>query len=95
VREQVEVLEHHADIAANLLNKPDIVTQLFAIHHNSTALVFFKAVDAANGGGFAGTRRTTNDNAFALLDGEVDVFEDMKSAIPFMDAFHLNHGLLG
>jgi hypothetical protein len=76
------MLEHHADFAANALDLLHVVAQFLTIHHNSPALVFLQPIDAANGGGLAGARRAANDDAFTLLDGQVDVLEDVKSAIP-------------
>ena len=88
--EKVEVLEAHADLAADLVDVLDVVCQLDAIDDDLAALVFLEAVDAANHGRLAGTGRSADNDALAWLDLEVDVLENMKFAIPLVhaDDFH-------
>ncbi|MCY1373494.1 hypothetical protein D9M69_607720 [compost metagenome] len=91
VREQVEVLEHHADFTTDRFDLLEIVGQFHAIDHDAALLVFFQAVEATNGGRFAGTRRAAQDDTLALLDVQVDVFQHMELAIPLVHALHLNN----
>ena len=55
MREQVEVLEAHADFAANFVDLFQIVRQLDAIHKDLSSLMFFQTVDTTDHRGFAGT----------------------------------------
>ncbi|MNR12492.1 hypothetical protein D3C85_1288510 [compost metagenome] len=91
VREQVEVLEHHAHFAAYRLDVLEIMGQFGAIDHDAPLLVFFQAVDAADGGGLAGTGRAAEDDTLTRLDVQVDVLEHVKLAVPLVHAFHQDH----
>jgi hypothetical protein len=53
VREEVERLEHHSDLAADRVQCPRVVGQLRAIHHNAAGLVHLQPVDAADHRRFA------------------------------------------
>jgi hypothetical protein len=94
MREEVEVLEHHADIATDLVDLLDIVGKLHTIHHNVTLLVLLQAVDAADHGRLAGTRGAADDHALTLGDREVHILEHVEFAIPFVHIREL-HGRVG
>jgi hypothetical protein len=51
--EQVEVLEHHADFAADGLDVLEVVGEFGAVDNDLPLLVFFQAVDAADHRGLA------------------------------------------
>ncbi|MCY1551859.1 hypothetical protein D9M68_882190 [compost metagenome] len=53
VREQVELLEHHAHFAAHLVDALDVVADHGAVHRELALLVFLQRVDAADQGGLA------------------------------------------
>ncbi|MNU11124.1 hypothetical protein D3C72_2587350 [compost metagenome] len=53
MREQLEVLEHHANITANNFNLLKVRRQLGTVDKDTTLLVRFQAVKAANGGRLA------------------------------------------
>ncbi|MNS27463.1 hypothetical protein D3C72_594140 [compost metagenome] len=91
MREQVEMLEHHADFAADRFDLLEVVGQFHAIDHDAALLVFFQTVEAADGGGLAGTRRAAQHDTLALLDVEVDVFQHVELAVPLVHALHLNN----
>ena len=93
MREQVEVLEHHADYTANRLDVLEVAGQLGAIDHDAPLLVLFQAVDAANGGGLARTGRPAEDDTLALLHAEVDVLEHVELAVPLVHALQQDHRL--
>src|SRR5579859_3505892 len=38
-----------------------------------------------------GPRGAADDNALALTDGEIDIFQDIELAVPLMYAFHPDH----
>ena len=86
VRKQVEVLEHHADLAAHLVDVLEVVGELDAVDDDAALLMFFEAVDAADQRRLAGARRAADDDPLALRDGQVDVLEDMELAVPLVDA---------
>jgi hypothetical protein len=84
MRKQVEVLEHHADLAANLVDLLQIVGQLDAVDDDLALLVFFQPVDAADHGRLARTGRPGNDDALAAHHLEVDVAQHVEIAIPLV-----------
>ena len=90
MREQVELLEHHADLAADRVDILDVRSQLDAGDDDLAALVLLQPVDTADHRRFAGARRSTDDDALALGDLEVDVLEDVELAIPFVDMAQLD-----
>jgi hypothetical protein len=53
VREQVEVLEHHADFRADLVDVLQVAGQFGAVNNDLALLMLFQPVDAADQGGFA------------------------------------------
>jgi hypothetical protein len=90
---QIELLKHHAHLPAHLIDGAQIFAQLYAGHGDSTLLVLFQAVDAADQGGFARARWATNDNALAFSDLQIYVAQHMKLAKPFIDFFEGDDGL--
>ena len=48
MREQVEVLEHHADLAAHLVNAAHVGRQFDPVDADGSALMLFERVDAAD-----------------------------------------------
>ena len=86
VREQVELLEHHADFLAHVVDGLDIVGELDAVHRQVALLVLFEPVDAADQGGLARARRAADDDALAFGDGQVNVAQHMEVvAVPLVD----------
>ena len=90
MREQVELLEHHADLAADRLDVFQIRGQLDAGDDDAPLLMLLEAVDAADHRRFAGTGRAAHDDLLAPPDDEVDVLQHMEFAVPFMDGLHLD-----
>ena len=68
VREQVEVLEHHADLAADLVDVLEVVGQLDAVDDDLALLVLLQPVDAADQRRLAGAGRPADDDPLALVD---------------------------
>src|SRR5450830_127347 len=91
VREQVEVLEHHANFTTDRFDLLEVVGQFHAIDHDAALLVLFQTVEAADGGRLARTRRAAENDTFALLDVQVDVFQHVELAVPLVHALHLNN----
>jgi len=73
VREQVEVLEHHADFAAVGIDVGLGVGQLQAIDGHMALVEMLQAVEAAQERRFARPRRAEHDHHFALGDLSGDV----------------------
>jgi len=92
---EVELLEHHADLAADRLDVLDVGGELDAVDDDLAALMLLEPVDAADHGRFAGARRATHDDALALGDLQADVLEDVELAIPFVNRAQLDHRLAG
>jgi hypothetical protein len=66
VREQVELLEHHADLAPHLLDVRMSVVEFDAID-GSPLLMALQPVDAADQRRLAGAGRAADDDALAAL----------------------------
>jgi hypothetical protein len=84
MRKQVEVLEHHADFAADLVDLLQIVGQFDAVDDDLALLVLFQPVDAADHRRLAGTGRPADDDALAAHDLEVDVAQHVEIAVPLV-----------
>lgn len=91
MREQVEVLKHHADFPAYGVDLAHVIGQLHVIHHNLALLMLFQPVDTADEGGFSRARRAADHDTLTLLHGQVEIFQNMKVAVPFMHAFDTNN----
>ena len=94
MREQVEMLEHHADLTPDEFDILQIAVQLNPVDVDDTALVRLQPVEASDQGGFARTGRAANDNAFTLFDLQVDIPQDVELAKPFIDPFHGNNDFI-
>ena len=96
MRKEVELLEHHADFPAHVVDLLEVAGQLDALDHDGALLVFFEAVDAADERRFARARRPADDDALAAVDGEVDVAQDVELAEPLVHSLdpdnRLTHG---
>ena len=95
VREQIELLEYHADLAADRLDILDIGGQLDPGDDDLALLVLLQAIDATDHRRLARARRPADDNPFAPPDLEVDVPEDVELAKPFVDMAQLDDGFAG
>ena len=84
VGEQVERLEDHAHVPADGVNVAHVVGQLNAIYNDVAPLVLLQAVDGADKGGLARSRRAYNDHHFAFLDGGSDAAQGMEIAVPLV-----------
>jgi hypothetical protein len=88
VREQVERLEHHPDLAADGGDVADVVRQLDAVDDDLPALVLLEPVDRADEGRLAGARRAEDDDHLArrqtICDGQVDAAQHVELAEPLV-----------
>ena len=85
VREEVELLEDHADFAPQVARLPHAAVQHFAVDADFAFLIAFQAVDAADERRFARAGRAADNEALALGDVEVDVFQGVVFAVPFVE----------
>lgn len=86
MREEVEVLEHHADFTTHLIDLFQIVGEFDAIDIDGAGLVLFQPVDAADHGRFARAGRAGNDDTLTAHDLEVDIAQHVEVAIPLVHA---------
>ena len=87
VREEVELLEDHADLATDGVEVADVVSHLNAVDDDAALLVLFQAVDHADEGGFAGTGGSEDDHDFAAFDAHADIAHGAEVVEPLMDVF--------
>ena len=86
MRKQVEVLEHHADFAAHLVDLLEVVGQLDAVDDDAALLVLLQPVDAADHGRLAGAGRPADHDALAARDAQIDVAQHVEVAVPLVHA---------
>ncbi len=86
MRKQVELLEHHTDILAHLVDCLDIIGQLGAIDDQMAILVFFEPVDATDQRRFSGAGRPADHDALTARNLQVDIAQHVEIvAIPLVD----------
>ncbi|BCB18934.1 hypothetical protein OCUBac02_18280 [Bosea sp. ANAM02] len=90
MREQVEALEDHADLAADVLDALEPGMDGGAVDDDLALLVLFELVQAADQRRFAGAGGTADDDALAARDGEVDVAQDVEVPLELVDLAHLD-----
>ena len=103
VREQVEVLEHHADVAALLggvtgrhlvqLVAPLAVADQIAVDIQPARIDLLEMVDAAQERRLARARRADHAQHLALADLQRDALEHLQGAEALADLLGLHHRL--
>src|SRR5262249_44209454 len=94
VREQVELLEHHADSAADVLKDAGghlAGLELDAGHVDGAGLETLQAVDAAEESALATAGRADDGGHLAAADGEGDATQHLEVAVVLHEASSLNH----
>src|SRR5947209_15395508 len=66
--EQIETLEHHADLTANLVDAAQVRAESDSLDGDLAFLEFLQRVDASDQGRLAGARRPADHDALALDD---------------------------
>src|SRR6266540_896159 len=94
MRKQVELLEHHPDLAAHLVDGLEILGELSAVDDDPTALPVFDTVDTAKQGRLAAARGPADDDALSTHDLEVDVVQHVELTEPFVKANNLDCNLV-
>src|SRR5690606_29611072 len=85
MREKVELLEHHADLAANGGDVAYVVAQFDTIDDDLAFLMFLKPVDAANERRLARTGWADDNDHLTRIDIDRDIAQDVKFAEPLVD----------
>src|SRR5690606_40937072 len=95
VREEVELLEHHADLAPHLGDLAHVVGQLGAVDDDAAAVVLLEPVDAADEGRLARARGPDHHDDLLAADGEVDALQGLAAPEPLLDPGALDDRLAG
>lgn len=88
MREKVEVLKHHADFPPNRINMADIIGQLDTINNDFALLMLLQPIDATDEGGFSRAGWPTDDNSLALINGQIEILENMEVPVPLVHALN-------
>lgn len=91
MREKIELLKHHANMLAKLVDVGRRTGDLLALDEDVTTRRLFKKVDAAQHRRLARARGAQNDNYLALLDIDVHISQNLGVAEGFgkmLDAYH-------
>ena len=95
MREQIELLEHHADFTPHRSDVLHVVGELNPVDDHPARVMTLEPVDTADHGRLAGTRRTAYDDALTRFDIETDVAQRLEIAEPLADIPQLDHQLAG
>ena len=88
------MLEHHADLAADLVDALEIVGELDAVDDDLARLMLLEPVDAADERRLARARRPADDDALAPIDGEIDVAQHVEFAVPLVHVDDLDRDVV-
>ena len=91
VREQVELLEHHAHAAAHQIDVRVLGGDVLSLKDNFAAGRLLEQVQAAQKGGLARAGRADDYDLLALLDMLVDTLEHLMVAKGFVQVFNVDH----
>src|SRR5712692_9309664 len=91
VREQLEVLEDHADACTQLRQVGAALADRDAVHHDLAALERLQAVDALDQRALARTRRAAHHDHLALADLDGAPLEHFHVAVRLVDVADRNH----
>jgi len=95
VREQVELLEYHADVAAHGVDRLDVVAQLDTVDGEAAGLMLLEPVDAADQRRLARARRAADHDALALAHLQPDVAQHVELAVPLVDVVEVDDRCVG
>ena len=91
VREQVELLEHHAHTAAHQIDVRVLGGNVLSLEDNLAAGRLLEQVQAAQKGRLARAGRADDYDLLALLDMLVDTLEHLMVAKGFVQVFNVDH----
>ncbi|MEY9213362.1 hypothetical protein ABH917_002808 [Thermobifida halotolerans] len=95
VREQVERLEHHADVTAQSGQGASFGGEWLAVQEDAAAVDGFQSVDRAAQRGLARSRGTDDDDHLAGVDGEIDVAKYVEFAEVLVDVLQHDERSIG
>src|SRR5207244_10123737 len=94
VREQVEMLEHHADFTAYFVDALQVSGELDTVDDNLSRLMLLEPIDAADERRLAGARGPADDDPLAAIDGEIDIAQNMELAIRLVHGDDLDRDIV-
>ena len=78
MREQIELLKHHADLTANYSYVLEVRCEFDSLDQDLALLMLLQPVYAADDGRFPRTRWTTDHRAFTLTNAETYVIQRLE-----------------
>ena len=90
MREQIELLEHHADVAAHRDDLLGVVVKLDAVDDDAARLPVLQMVDAAQQRRLAAAGRPADDDALAARHFQIDVAQHVEFAEPLVQGDDLD-----
>ena len=90
MREQVELLEHHPDLAPHVVDLLEVGAELHPVDDDAAALPILEPIDAAKQRRLAAARRAADDDAFPPHHLEVDIPEHVEGAEPLVETGDLD-----
>ncbi len=91
MREQLEALEHHANVGAQLRKVGVGCSDRNAVDLDLTFLERLQAVHAFDQRALAGAGRAADHDHLALVDARRAILKNLEVAIPFADIPDLDH----
>ena len=93
VREQIELLEDHAQILTDLVDVVLRIVHINAVHGNKPAVDFLKPVDGTQQRGLAGPGRAYDDHALPLIHMQGDILQGGQFSKEFPHMFDADDGV--
>ena len=93
VREQIELLKHHAQVLADLVDVVLRVVDINAVHGDEPAVDFLKSVDGTQQRGLAGAGGAYDDHALALIHMQGDILQGGQFSKEFPHMFDADDGV--
>ena len=85
------MLEHHTDFLSYPLDIANVFIEFNTVYHNPSLLMFLQMINTANGRGFTRAGRATQHDTLPLFHVQINVFQNMKLTVPFIDVFQRDH----
>jgi hypothetical protein len=90
VREQVETLEDHSDLAADRVEVLQIVVEDDAVDDDLARIMRFEAIQGAQEGRFAGSGRPDDRRHLSFVEGRRNVLQRVEGAETLVDLARLD-----
>ncbi|KAG1487117.1 hypothetical protein G6F53_013811 [Rhizopus delemar] len=89
--EQIELLEHKADLLAQRIQIRALGVDVRAVDQDAALFDGLQAVDRADHGGLARPRRPAHHQHFAARHRQVHVLQHVMRAVPLVHFFKIDH----